>query len=607
MIFKNHKPTLNFTNLKSGLREHVKTGSEHTASSTSYFAPTDWFFVIGLMIAVFLVYYPAWHGGFVWDDNFNVTKSNLRSWYGLFHIWFNPTATHQYYPLTHNLFWIQYWLWGEGTLGYHLVNIFLHSMAAVMVGLILRKLAIPGAFFAAAIFALHPVHVESVAWISELKNTLSTVLYLGSAMVYLRFDQQRKKSFYFLALALFVLAILSKTAIVTLPAALLVIFWWQRGSLLWKKDILPLLPFFICGISAGFFTIWVEKTIIGAAGPDFTIPFLERILIAGQAIWFYLSKLFWPADLIFIYPRWDTGHASLWQFLFPAAVIVLLATLWLLRRHGRGPLAGYLFFIGTSFPVLGFFNVLYFTYSFVADHFQYLASIGIIALFAAAVATFLKRLNLRYRQAGYFICLLLLLILASLTWRQCQMFTDMETLYRTTISKNPQCWMAHNNLGIFLSQNGRFDEAISHFQKALEIKPNDPEFLSNLGISLDERGRFDEAISLFQKALRIMPDNDRFHNNLGVALMRKGNLKEALSHYQKALYFNPDRAECHLNVGIILSRSGRTDEAIIHFQKALEIKPDFAEARQALQAIYDEKQKITIRQKDKKIDKLANP
>ncbi len=199
--------------------------------------------------------------GFIWDDHAHVTRPELRSWYGLFRIWFDLGATQQYYPMLHSAFWVQYWFWDDATLGYHLVNILLHATVAVMVAMILRQLAIPVAYLAAAIFALHPVHVESVAWITELKNTLSAVFYLGSAMVYLRFDQQRRISLYLWALCLFVL---SKTVTATLPAALLLIFWWQRGHLEWKKDIMPLLPFFLIGAVFGIFTSWVERTQIGA-------------------------------------------------------------------------------------------------------------------------------------------------------------------------------------------------------------------------------------------------------------------------------------------------------------------------------------------------------
>ena len=365
------------------------------------------------MIVVFLAYQPAWQGGLIWDDDAHVTKPELRSWHGLYRIWFDLGATQQYYPLLHSVFWIEHKLWGDAPLGYHLVNILLHAMAALMVAAVLRRLEVPGAYLAAAIFALHPVQVESVAWITELKNTLSAVFYLSAAMLYLRFDQERKKPFYAGALVLFVLGLLSKTVTATLPAALLVIFWWKRGKLSWRRDVLPLVPFFVLGAAAGLFTAWVERKLIGAEGAAFDLTFIDRFLIAGRVIWFYLGKLFWPANLIFIYPRWNIDQAVWWQYLFPAAALLLAAALWVLRRRWRGPLAGLLFFVGTLFPVLGFFNVFPFIYSFVADHFQYLASLGVIALVSAGIALLLKRCAFWPRIGGY----VHVLVLCCRPWR----------------------------------------------------------------------------------------------------------------------------------------------------------------------------------------------
>ena len=536
------------------------------------FALNDWLFFVALIAAVFLVYQPAWQGGFIWDDSGHVTRPELRSWYGLFRIWFDLGATQQYYPLLHSAFWVQYWLWGDATLGYHLVNILLHAMAAVMVALILRRLEIPGAFLAAAIFALHPVHVESVAWITELKNTLSAVFYLGSAMVYLRFDQQRRTPLYLWALGLFVLGLLSKTVTATLPAALLVIFWWQRGRLSWRKDVLPLLPFFLLGAAAGIFTAWVERTLIGAQGSEFAIPALERILIAGKAIWFYLGKLFWPANLIFIYPRWVTSQAAAWQYLFPAAAFALVVALWALRRRWRGPLAGLLFFVGTLFPVLGFFNVYPFIYSFVADHFQYLASLGIITLVAAGIAMLLKRLQLWRRPAGYAICVLLLLTLATLTWRQSRMYTDIMTLYQTTIDLNPTCSMAYNNRGIIYNDLGNYKQAIEDYGRAIEINPGFAEFYINRGVAYYFLGNYKQAIEDYGRAIEIKPGNAQAYNNRGNAHARLGNYKQAIEDYGRAIEINPRLAEAYYNRSITYKGLGNYKQAMEDYDRAIKIR-----------------------------------
>ena len=370
---------------RKGARLPRRQSTGPALAATQRFAGWEWLLAVALTSAVCLAYQPVWHGGLLWDDYpGHVTAPDLRSWDGLSRIWFEGGATQQYYPLLHSAFWLQHKLWGDATLGYHLVNILLHATAALLVALVLRRLHVPGAYLAAAIFALHPVHVESVAWITEQKNTLSGVFYLAAMLVYLRFDQTRKKSIYGCALGLFLLALLSKTVSATLPGALLVILWWQRGRLSWRKDVLPLLPFFVLGVLGGLLTAWVERTVIRAEGAAFEFTIVERFLIAGRAICFYLGKLFWPVNLTFIYPRWQVSQAIAWQYLFPAGALLLAAALWPVRRRWRAPLAALLFFIGTLFPALGFLNVFPFRYSLVADHFQYLASLGVITLVAAA-------------------------------------------------------------------------------------------------------------------------------------------------------------------------------------------------------------------------------
>lgn len=538
----------------------------------------NWVCAAALVAAVFLAYQPAWHGGFIWDDDGHLTRPDLRSWHGLYRIWFDLGATQQYYPLLHSAFWLEHKLWGDSPTGYHLVNIALHITAALMVAVLLQRLAIPGAWLAAAIFALHPVNVESVAWITELKNTLSAVFYLGSAIAYLRFDETRKASWYLTAIGLFMFGLLSKTVVATMPGALLLVFWWKRGRLSWQRDVRPLLPFFLIGAGAGIFTAWVERTLIGAHGAQFDFSIVERCLIAGRAIWFYLGKLVWPAHLVFIYPRWQINETVWWQYLFPAAALLLLAALWLLRRRSRSPLAAMLFFVGTLFPVLGFFNVYPFIFSFVADHFQYLASLGMIALFAAGAALLLRRADGPWRVTGQAACVALVAVLAVLTWRQSRMYSAIDSLYRTTIEQNPNCWLAHINLGKALAGRGQLAPAIAHFRKALQIFPDNVEAHTNLGNSLAGIHETDEAISHYQKALKIKPGYADANYNLGNVLLGRGLLDEAIGHYRKAVEIKPDYIEAYTNLGIALAKRGQMDEAIAQYRKALEIAPDFAEA-----------------------------
>ncbi|HEV8438691.1 MAG TPA: tetratricopeptide repeat protein [Methylomirabilota bacterium] len=561
-------------------------------AQTRSFGQRDWLFAAALLTIVVAAYQPAWNGGFIWDDNAHVTRSDLRSLQGLWRIWFELGATQQYYPLVHSAFWAGHRLWGDTPLGYHLVSILLHAVAALMVALILRQLSIPGAYLAATLFALHPVHVESVAWMTELKNTLSGAFYLGSAMVYLRFQEARKTRLYLVALGLFVLGLLSKTVTGTLPAALLLICWWQRGRLSWRRDVVPLCPFFVLGVGAGLFTAFVERTFIGADGAPFDFTMVERCLIAGRAIWFYLATLLWPSNLVFVYPRWHISQDVWWQYLFPAAALALLGVLWLVRQRWRGPLAGMLFFVGTLFPVLGFFNVYPFLFSFVADHFQYLASLGVITLVSAGTAQLLERWRWWRRPVGQALCLALISTLAILTWRQSHLYADIETLYRTTISRNPDCWMAYNNLAGVLVARGAINEAIPLFQKALQIKPDYAEAHNNLGGVLSDRGRVDEGIAHLQMALEIKPAYAEAHNNLGLALARGGQVDEAIAHFHAALQNRPTYADAHNNLGVALARAGRVDEAMAHYQRALKIKPEHAEAHNNLAIVLNQRRRV---------------
>src|SRR2546430_3837444 len=317
----------------------------------------DWLLAIALLTITLLAYSPAWNGKPIWDDDQHLTKPELRSWNGLEQIWANVGVTHQYYPIVHTLFWIEQRLWGDRFLYYHLINVLLHCGTALLLVSVVRELRLPGAWLAGALFALHPIEAESVAWMSELKNSLSGTLFLSSALLYLKFDRKRGRLTFFVSFGLFVLALLSKSAICVMPAAILVVLWWRQRQLLWKRDALPLVPFFVVGICGGLFTAWVERRFVGATGTAFNLSIIDRVLIAGRVFWFYLWKLFWPAKLLFVYPRWDINPAVWWQYLFPVSAFLLFATLFLFWRRLSGALSGFLVFAVMLFPALGFFNV----------------------------------------------------------------------------------------------------------------------------------------------------------------------------------------------------------------------------------------------------------
>jgi protein O-mannosyl-transferase len=538
-----------------------------------------------ILCAATAAYWPALQGTLLWDDERHVTRPDLQSLHGLWRIWFRLGATQQYYPVLHSAFWLEHRFWGDSVLGYHIINVSLHALSAYLLMRIMRRLSLPGAWLGGLIFALHPVCVEAVAWISEQKSTLSAVFYLAAALVYLDFDETLRSGRYWLAAGLFVLALGSKTVTATLPAVLLVILWWRRGRLEWKRDVAPLLPWFAVAVPAGLFTAWVERTIIGAHGSAFALTVPQRLLLAGRVVWFYAWKVVWPAGLAFSYPHWKVDPAVWWQWLFPAGVLAVGCGLCLAARRHRGPLASFLIFVGTLAPVLGFLNVLPFRYSYVADHFQYLASLAIIVPAAAALQRNEWRPLWRIGLPAA-----LLMVLGGMTWRQSAMYTDLETLYRETLARNPESWLARNNLGLLLVQQpGGVPDAIQEYRAAVRLEPDYPESHFNLGSALAHSDPPDRlaAIAEYRNALRLKPDYAEAHNNLGNALTHvPGGTNEAIAEFQAALRIEPDAAEIHANLaGALAQIPGRQQDAIAECRAALRIRPDFAPAQQLLEEL----------------------
>ena len=536
-----------------------------------------------LLLAVLLAaYWPAHDGRPVWDDDAHMTRAELRGVDGLGRIWFDLGATQQYYPLAHSAFWVMHRAFGDDTTGYHIVNIVLHALSALLIVAIVRRLRLPGAWLAAVIFALHPVHVESVAWITELKNTLSGVLYLGAALVYLRFDEERNPRHYAAAAALFVLALLAKTVVATLPAALLVVFWWQRGRVEWRRDAVPLLPFFAAGIIAGLFTAWVERRFIGAEGFEFELSLVQRLLLAGRAVWFYLATLAWPVHLSFIYPRWTIDAQDVSQYLWLAAALAALGVFWILRRRTRSPLAVALLYIGTLFPALGFFDVYPFRYSFVADHFQYLASVPVIVAAGALMTVAFGRLAPGRPALPIVATTVIAVVLAARVNAESRQYADAQTLYRTTLDRNSECWMCHNNLAALAlaAQPADLDTAAMHLRASLATNPANAEAHDNLGLVLRLRGQYAESAREHEEAIRLRPQFAAALNNLGVSLQALGKPLDALARYQEAARLAPRLPEVHHNLARVLLELGRTDEALEAVDEALRLNPAYGDAHE---------------------------
>ena len=446
------------------MHEGVTSAGEGTPREAGLLGRTPPWALSALVFLVVLgSYWPCLRGGLLWDDAAHVTRADLRPLGGLFRIWANLRETQQYYPVLHSAFWLEYRLWGASTLGYHLVNVGLHGLNACLVALLLARLRVPkgAAWLAALLFAAHPVCVESVAWISEQKNTLSLAFYLLSARAFLGFSENRRASSYLQASLLFCAALGTKSVTATLPAALLLVLWWSRGRLPTRRDVAPLLPWFLVAGASGALTAWVERHVVGAQGAAFDLTPVERLLLAGRVVWFYLGKLLWPSDLMFIYPHWriDSGDPRSWAPL--AAAGTLTAGLWLMRGRLRGACAGWLFFVGSLFPAMGIVSVFPFLYSYVADHFQYLASLGVFAVAACGAYSLVGRMPVLGRVWARAACALLVAGLAFLSRLQSATYRDSETLYTATLERNPACWMAENNLGAELAERGRAGEALS--------------------------------------------------------------------------------------------------------------------------------------------------
>ena len=518
-------------------------------------------FMAALVLTTFLAYRPAWRGTPLMDDDmYLIDKPELRPLSGLVSLWIEPhiirqSHARQYHPLVDTLFWAEDKLWSESMLGHHLLSVAMHAISALMLWKILRQLAIPGAWLASGIFALHPIYVDSVAWLAEAKNTLSGVFFFGCLLAYLRFDQTRSRRAYGVALLLFVLGLLAKTIVAMVVIVLPIVFWWKRGRLNWERDLKPLVPFFILGAAAGVLTGWMEQNLSGAEGREFEFSVVERLLIVGHAFWFYLTKLFWPANLIFIYPRWEINSSDWWQYIFPLGMLCLFTLAVMLRNSWPAILAGLLIFGIVLAPTLGFFNVTFFRYSFVSDHFQYLPSLGIVVPVAAGGAILIERLD-RFKIVGIAAALLLLGTLAFLTWNHSVMYRDNDTCSRMVIEKNPNHWQTLNNRGVSLLKNNDLNGAIDYFGRALRNAPRgshvQKQIYVNLGHAYSRQGRLDDAIAQFEKCLSLAPDVVEAHHDLANIFQRQGRYSEAIAHFKSALEANPRSALTMNNLAWLL-------------------------------------------------------
>lgn len=581
-----------------------------------------------ILAAAVISYLPALGAGFIWDDDSYIEdNSTLTTLSGLARIWLEPTSIPQYYPLVHTTYWLEYRLWGLSPFGYHLVNLILHLTSCGLLFVLVRRLALPGALLVSGVFALHPVMVESVAWVTERKNVLSMVFYLSSALVYLRWaglgeglknPKPAGIKIWWMAFGLFLCALTSKSVTFSLPFALLLLVYWKRGAVR-LADIKPLVPFMIVGIAYGVFTSHLEHTHVGAHGPEFQASFLDKCLIAGRTPWFYLWKLAWPERLVFIYERWDIDALQFWQWGFPVATLMLVCALVAFRnRIGRGPLVAVLLFGGTLFPALGFITVFPFRYSFVADHFQYHACLSILV----AVCVWLTRAV--PSRIGIPAAVVVLGLYGGKTWTQASLYEDRETLYNHILQEVPNSWFAHNNLAAIYVVRGEVEKGFASYKTTKELNPAlhpgahiKPEayahcmvgkMLANThtlqpSIDAQRRGDINQSLSIlvalkpqllgviehFEKAIAINPgytdalrDCGRVHEAIGLLTPNADGLPmllEAVRLFGLAIKADPlhrdvrvRASNLHLQIAGGLERLGRSDEARAHKASARRLR-----------------------------------
>ncbi|MGA2797340.1 MAG: tetratricopeptide repeat protein, partial [Thermoguttaceae bacterium] len=557
-----------------------------------------------ILVAALFCYFPSLSGGFLWDDDRLLTESRIiKASDGLHRIWCSTEAV-DFWPATNILLWIEWRLWGMNPAGYHVTNLITHVAAAWLIWINLQKLSIPGAFLAALIFAVHPVNVESVAWITQQDNTLAMLFFLISILWYLKGMRRaaskvapgrlkgagretasgiihpssfipHPSSFYWLSLTGFALAMLSKGLAAVLPVLLLGIVWWRRRVTLW--DAARTLPFFLVAAALAGVNIWFQTH--GSGEVYRTAGFVERLLGAGGVIWFYLYKALLPFDLAYVYPQWEIQSGRVLWWLPLLSALAVTAVLWRYKEKWSRPfLFAWGFFCVSLLPVMGFTDVEYMECSLVANHYQYIAMIGVISLAAAGWSAWRRQMQGPARWVGGGAAGVLAGTLIVLSWQQSRLYSNAILLYQETLKNNPQSYIVHNSLGIALNDAGQREKAVEQFKQAMVLKPDYLEARNNLGAVLNNMGRTQDAIKIFKQALLLKPDYPDTLNNLGTVLNAAGRPDEAIKYIEQALRLKPDYPEALCSMGLVLSNSGRPQEAIILFEKALRLKSNYPEA-----------------------------
>jgi len=543
-----------------------------------------------LVLAGLWIYFPALRGDWVWDDLAEVAHNPvLADPAGLRAIWIAPQGA-DYFPLKTTLQWLEWRAWGPDRLGDHLVTLALHLGGALLFWRLLARWGVRWAWLGGLILAIHPLAVESVAWIAETKNTLSLALALLAVHAYLNFEDKRAAgrsraagSAYLLAVVLFLAALLSKTTVVMLPALLLLQAWWRRGRIT-RADLRASAPFFALSLGLGLVTIWFQghRAMAGAEAGAGGLG--SRIAGSGLAVAFYLGKFLWPAGLMPNYPRWNVASPAPAQFLPWVGLGVLAAFCWSRRTEwGKPVLFGLGAFVLSLVPVLGFVPMAYLRISWVADHLAYFPLLGLAGLAAAGAGTLAARPRLFVPVAVLAAAAMLALALVSRNYAG--IFRDDETFWSYAVARNPASWLGHNDLGLRRAQAGRLPEAIAQYEEAIRLNPGFAEAHANLGGALAASGQLPPAVSQYGEALRLQPNYVQAriglaaaHYLLGNTLGNSGRLPEAILQYREAIRLQPDYAEAHANLGLALAGRHQLVDGIAELREALRLRPNYAEA-----------------------------
>ena len=529
--------------------------------------------LLTFLTAIFVFYFPALSGEFIWDDAIFSEERTIHSWSGLWSIWFAPSEIAReahYWPVAYTAFWLQHKLFGLNPLGYHIVNCLLYFVNVVLIWRLLLKLEVPGAWAISMVFTVHPLHVESVAWVIQQKDLLSALFYLGAVHAWLQFRESSSPKTYALALSLYALGLLSKSIVITLPVALLVLLWWKQERIS-AQDIMRLFPFLIVGfaVTLGDYLFYISREEI-----DFTYSFLERILIAAQAVWFYVGKLLWPTNLIVIHPHFDISVGNLVAWLSVAATVGVLVLLWNYRhRMGKGPLAGVAFFGITLSPILGFVDYGYMQFSFVADRYQYLAGLGLVAVLVGGATYAVQRHITSSRYAAMGVFAVLVIGLGILTWRQATIYQDEIAIFRHITSHNPTAYNAYHNLGSALFRADRAEEAYEASLKAVELQPNRSGTHANVASALVLLKRYDEAEEYIKRALELDPRNGGAWQNYGSLLFQQQRYEEAVATFQKMIDLGADLILAHGAIADSYYQLGHHAKAMEWLDRAQALTP----------------------------------